>query len=154
MGLMILILSSNWRRCIRFVPVMSLSKFVRISFLIILTNVSLQMLLKRFEHETNKLQMNTGSNGLADFGESSVACCSFTPGMLCLQSAFGSWQDTLPPIDSTSLYWDLELLQELTSIHLDDLNDLHQVRSTIVVLVFFLLLLTLLAMHILCNLVI
>ncbi|KAI4355485.1 hypothetical protein L6164_004254 [Bauhinia variegata] len=85
-----------------------------------------QMLLSRFEYEKHKLHMSTGSSGLAVYGETSVACCSFTPEILCRKSGFSSWQDTLPPVDITSLFWDMDLLQELTSIHMDDLEGLHQ----------------------------
>ncbi|KAK4269128.1 hypothetical protein QN277_022325 [Acacia crassicarpa] len=85
-----------------------------------------QMLVRRFEYVKHKLKMNTGSNGPADWGESSVACCSFPPGMLFPQSAFCSWQDTLPPVDNASLHWDMELLQELTSFDSSDIEGLYQ----------------------------
>ncbi|KAL1318551.1 hypothetical protein AAHE18_15G213600 [Arachis hypogaea] len=79
-----------------------------------------QMLLRRFEHEKKKLQMNTGHRDSSSVVESSASCCSFTPEMLCQMSGFESLQDTFPPLDYTSLFWDMELLQELTSIHWDD----------------------------------
>ncbi|XP_029127909.1 midasin [Cajanus cajan] len=85
-----------------------------------------QMLLRRFEHEKHKLILNTGSKGLSYFAENSDACCSFTPEMLCQKSVFEAWQDTFVPVDYTSLFWDMDLLQKLTSIHLDDLEGLHQ----------------------------
>ncbi|TKY64312.1 Midasin protein [Spatholobus suberectus] len=84
-----------------------------------------QMLLRRFEHEKHKLQLNTGSKDLSSIAENSAACCSFTPEMLCQKSAFEAWQDTFLPVDYTSLFWDMDLLQKLTSIHLDDLEGLH-----------------------------
>lgn len=90
----------------------------------------LQVLLRRFEHEKHKLQLNTGSKDLSAFAESSAACCSFTPELLCQSSVFEAWQDTLLPVDYTSLFWDMQLLQKLTSIHLDDIEGLHQVMLT------------------------
>ncbi|RDX86825.1 Midasin, partial [Mucuna pruriens] len=85
-----------------------------------------EMLLRRFEHEKNKLQLNTGSKDLSAFAENSAACCLFTPEMLCQNSVFEAWQETFLPVDYTSLFWDMELLQKLTSIHLDDLEGSHQ----------------------------
>ncbi|KAG4379533.1 hypothetical protein GLYMA_16G004800v4 [Glycine max] len=85
-----------------------------------------QILSRRFEHEKHKLQLNTGSKDLSAFAENSAACCSFTPVMLCEKSVFEAWQDTFLPVDYTSLFWDMKLLQKLTSIHLDDLEELHQ----------------------------
>ena len=89
------------------------------------------MLFRRFEYEKNKLHMNTGYKDLSSLVESSAACCSFTPEMWCQKSAFEGWQDMFPPVDYTSLFWDMELLQELTSIHWDDLKGEHQVMLTI-----------------------
>ncbi|KAL3008468.1 hypothetical protein AAZX31_07G033800 [Glycine max] len=85
-----------------------------------------QIVLRRFEHEKHKLQLITGSKDLSAFAENSPACCSFTPEMLCEKSVFEAWQDTFLPVDYTSLFCDMELLQKLTSIHLDDLEGLHQ----------------------------
>ncbi|WVZ15742.1 hypothetical protein V8G54_013308, partial [Vigna mungo] len=85
-----------------------------------------QVLLRRFEHEKQKLQLNSGSKDSSSFVEYSTACCSFSREMLCQKSAFEAWQDTFPPVDYASLFWDMELLQKLTSIHLDDLEGLHQ----------------------------
>ncbi|CAJ1950871.1 unnamed protein product [Sphenostylis stenocarpa] len=85
-----------------------------------------QVLLRRFEHEKHKLQLNTGSKDASAFAENSAACCSFAPEMLCQKSAFEAWQNTFLPVDYTSLFWDMEILQKLTSIHLDDLEGLHQ----------------------------
>ncbi|KAL2338821.1 hypothetical protein Fmac_013267 [Flemingia macrophylla] len=85
-----------------------------------------QMLLKRFEHEEHKLMLNRGSEDLSNFAENSDACCSFTPEMLCQKSVFEAWQDTFLPVDYTSLFWDMDLLQKLTAIHLDDLEGLYQ----------------------------
>jgi len=56
--------------------------------------------------------------------------------MLCQKSAFEAWQDTFPPVDYTSLFWDMELLQKLSSIHLDDLEGSHQVIFIIVTYLF------------------
>ncbi|XP_019425404.1 PREDICTED: midasin isoform X2 [Lupinus angustifolius] len=83
-----------------------------------------QTLLRCFEEEKNKLMMNTGSEDLSAFRESS-SCCLFTCEMLCQKSVFEGWQDTLPPVDNTSLFWDMELLQELTTIPLDNPIELH-----------------------------
>ncbi|XP_027334240.1 midasin [Abrus precatorius] len=85
-----------------------------------------QILIRRFENEKHKLQLNTGSKDLSAFAENLAACCSFTPEMLCQKSVFEGWQDTFLPVNYTSLFWDMELLQKLTSIHLDDLSGLHQ----------------------------
>ncbi|XP_052724837.1 midasin isoform X1 [Vigna angularis] len=85
-----------------------------------------QVLLIRFEHEKQKLQLNSGSKDSSSFVEYSTACCSFSREMLCQKSAFEAWQDTFPPVDYTSLFWDMELLQKLASIHLDDLEGSHQ----------------------------
>lgn len=88
------------------------------------------MLLRRYEHVKNKLQMNTVSSDLSAFVESLASCCSFTPEMLCEKSVFEGWQDMFPPVDNTSLFWDMELIKELTSVPLDDLDGLHQVILT------------------------
>lgn len=74
--------------------------------------------------------MIIGSKDLSAFGESSASCCLFTTEMLCQKSVFEGWQDTCPPVDNTSLFWDMELLEELTSIPLDNLEGLHQVILT------------------------
>ncbi|KAJ7963223.1 Midasin [Quillaja saponaria] len=79
-----------------------------------------QMLVRRFEHEKHNLQMNTGYKEFGVLEESSAACCTFTPDILCTISGFNSWQDTLPLVDRTSLFWDMELLQELQSIFSDN----------------------------------
>ncbi|KAJ1420361.1 P-loop containing nucleoside triphosphate hydrolase [Sesbania bispinosa] len=85
-----------------------------------------QVLFKRFEHIKNRLQINTGYKDLSALAESQAACCSFTPEILCQKSVFEGWQDTFPIVDNGSLFWDMELLQELTSVPLDNLEGLHQ----------------------------
>jgi len=104
---------------------------------LIVVKFVLQIVLRRFEHEKHKLQLITGSKDLSAFAENSPACCSFTPEMLCEKSVFEAWQDTFLPVDYTSLFCDMELLQKLTSIHLDDLEGLHQVMLTTIAIYFF-----------------
>jgi len=96
-----------------------------------------QVLLRRFEHEKQKLLLNTGSKDSSSFVENSAACCSFSREMLCQKSAFEAWQDTFLPVDYTSLFWDMKLLQKLTSIHLDDLEGSHQVILITITCLFF-----------------
>ena len=129
---MVFILLRSWRRCIRFVPCMIVLKSIRLHIRHLIVNLKFvrQILSRRFEHEKHKLQLNTGSKDLSAFAENSAACCSFTPVMLCEKSVFEAWQDTFLPVDYTSLFWDMKLLQKLTSIHLDDLEELHQVMLT------------------------
>ena len=110
---------------------------LHIRHLIVNLKFVLQILSRRFEHEKHKLQLNTGSKDLSAFAENSAACCSFTPVMLCEKSVFEAWQDTFLPVDYTSLFWDMKLLQKLTSIHLDDLEGLHQVMLTTISCLFF-----------------
>lgn len=85
------------------------------------------MLVSRFEDEKNKLQMSTGSIDLSDFAERPASCCSSAPEMLCQKSVLEGWQDTFPPVDNTSLFLDLQLLKQLTSMPLDELEGLPQV---------------------------
>ncbi|KAJ1401027.1 P-loop containing nucleoside triphosphate hydrolase [Sesbania bispinosa] len=85
-----------------------------------------QVLFKRSEHIKNRLQINTGYKDLSGLAESQAACCSFTPEILCQKSVFEGWQDTFPIVDNSSLFWDMELLQELTSVPFDNLEGLHQ----------------------------
>lgn len=87
------------------------------------------MLSGRLEHEQNKLQMNTGTKDLSAYAENLASCCLSTPELLCQKSVFEGVQDTFPPADATSLFWDMELLKELTSVPLDELEGLHQVIS-------------------------
>ncbi|XP_058750373.1 midasin-like isoform X2 [Vicia villosa] len=86
-----------------------------------------QVLLGRLEHEQNKLKMKTGSKDLSTYAESLASCCSSTSELLCQKTVFEGWQDTLPPADATSLFWDMELLKELTSVPLDELEGLQKV---------------------------
>lgn len=71
--------------------------------------------------------MNTGSKDLSTYAESLASSCSFTSELLCQKTVFEGWQDTLPPADATSLFWDMELLKELTSVPLDELEGLQKV---------------------------
>lgn len=90
------------------------------------------MLSGRLQHEHNKLQMNTGSKDLSAYAENLASCCLSTPELLCQKSVFEGVQDTFPPADATSLFWDMELLNELTSVPLDELEGLHQVILRII----------------------
>jgi midasin len=91
------------------------------------TELVLQVLWGRLEHEQHKLQMNTGSKDLSAYADSLASCCLSTPELLCQKSVSEGWQDTFPPADATSLFWDMELLKELSSVPLDELEGLHQV---------------------------
>ncbi|GFY97181.1 midasin-like protein [Actinidia rufa] len=90
-----------------------------------------QMLLRRFEHEKKKLEavsVNPKSTSpVADL----AACCIFSPDMLSRRSGFDSWQDTVPIIDNTSFFLDMELLQELSRIVLVDSEELRLVLSNL-----------------------
>lgn len=83
----------------------------------------LQVLLRRFGSVKNKLQLNTGSEDLSAFTEHQTVCCAFTP-------VFKGWQDVFPPVDHTSLLCDMKLLQELSSVPLDDFDGLRRVILT------------------------
>ncbi|XP_045787692.1 midasin-like [Trifolium pratense] len=86
-----------------------------------------QVMLGRLEHEQHKLQTNTGYKDLSAYADSLASCCLSTPELLCQNSVSEGWQDTFPPADATSLFRDMELLKELSSVPLDELEGLHQV---------------------------
>ncbi|XAR49907.1 hypothetical protein NMG60_11004090 [Bertholletia excelsa] len=79
-----------------------------------------QMLLRRFEHEKEKMQTVMGATASAFPLENLASCCVFSPSILCGRTGFDSWQDTLPIVDNTSIFFDMELLQELSQIVLVD----------------------------------
>ncbi|PNX56119.1 midasin [Trifolium pratense] len=85
-----------------------------------------QVMLGRLEHEQHKLQTNTGYKDLSAYADSLASCCLSTPELLCQNSVSEGWQDTFPPADATSLFRDMELLKELSSVPLDELEGLHQ----------------------------
>ncbi|MCI19504.1 midasin, partial [Trifolium medium] len=85
-----------------------------------------QVLLGRLEHEQHKLQTNTGSKDLSAYADSLASCCLSSPELLCQNSVSEGWQDTFPPADATSLFRDMDLLKELSSVPLDELEGLHQ----------------------------
>ncbi|XP_059643593.1 midasin [Cornus florida] len=90
-----------------------------------------QMLLKRFEHEKNKLQATIGATrcvySMADF----TTCCVFSSDIRDRWLGFDSWQDTLPITDSNSSFLDMELLQELSKIVFLDAEELHHALSSL-----------------------
>ena len=86
------------------------------------------MLLERLEYEKQKLVANLGSSEHANAEANSAACCTFLPEILCRESGFESWQDTLALSDSTSFFLDMELLQGLSSILLVDPKGLEPVN--------------------------
>jgi hypothetical protein len=86
------------------------------------------MLSERFEYEKQKLVANLGSSEHANPEANSAACCTFLPEILCRESWFKSWQDTLALSDSTSFSLDMELLQGLSSILLVDRKGLEPVN--------------------------
>ncbi|KAA8540262.1 hypothetical protein F0562_024175 [Nyssa sinensis] len=84
-----------------------------------------QMLLRRFEYEKQKLEVSMGTTRHPSSVENLAVCCVFSSDILCRGSGYDSWQDTLSIIDSTSLFLDMELLQELSKILLLDAEELH-----------------------------
>ncbi|WCJ27054.1 Midasin [Euphorbia peplus] len=84
-----------------------------------------QMLLERFRHEKHKLEKKLLLDEAILEGDS-VTCCSFCPEILCLKPVFGSWQDALPIIDSTSYLLDMGVLEKLSKIVLVDPKALQQ----------------------------
>ena len=89
------------------------------------------MLEGRFEYEKHKLEAKCGIKENLFLSENPVACCVFCPEILCMKAGFGSWQETCSIIDSTSLFLDMELLQELSLVVLVDAEELQEVRSVI-----------------------
>ena len=87
------------------------------------------MLLERFACEKQKLVANLRSSEHANAEANSAACCTFFPEILCRESGFESWQDTLALSDSTSFLLDMELLLGLSSILLVDPKELEPVNS-------------------------
>lgn len=87
----------------------------------------LQKLVKRFEHTKHNLEKNLGSNKFAVSEANSSTCCSYSTELLCQKSGFNSWRDTLPLVDITSIFLDMELLEELSSVVLVDSKGLHLV---------------------------
>ncbi|XP_065866775.1 midasin [Euphorbia lathyris] len=93
-----------------------------------------QMLLERFRHEKHKLEKKLQYDEEAILEVNSANCCNFCPEILCLKPLFGSWQDALPIIDSTSYLLDMGVLEKLSEIvsvdptglqqALDDVSDL------------------------------
>ncbi|CAL5398093.1 unnamed protein product [Camellia sinensis] len=82
------------------------------------------MLLRRFEHEKQKLQAVIQTTKHSFPLTNSAACCIFSTDVLCRRSGFDSWQGTIPIIDNTSVFLDMELLQELSQIVLVDAEEL------------------------------
>ncbi|KAL5579519.1 hypothetical protein UlMin_011961 [Ulmus minor] len=75
---------------------------------------------KRFDHVKTILEKLSGHN-IHDVTEAnSPGFCSYSTEILCQESGFDSWQDTLSLIDTTSFYLDMELLQELAPTLLVD----------------------------------
>lgn len=66
-------------------------------------------------------------NKLEELEKHSSAFCSYPIEMLCHKSGFDSWHDTLPLIDITSFYLDMELLQDLSCALLVDSGKLNLV---------------------------
>ncbi|CAL5443785.1 unnamed protein product [Camellia sinensis] len=87
-----------------------------------------QMLLRRFEHEKQKLEAVIQTTKHSFPLTNSAACCIFSTDVLCRRSGFDSWQGTIPIIDNTSVFLDMELLQELSQIVLVDAEEL-QLRN-------------------------
>ncbi|XXG76315.1 hypothetical protein AAC387_Pa08g0684 [Persea americana] len=92
-----------------------------------------QMLQERFEYEKQNLKrLSTGNNTQFSLEEKLASfCCAFFPEMVCSNSGFGSWLDTLPLLDRKSLLLDVELLEKLSQSILVDVKDLHAVLSSI-----------------------
>lgn len=87
------------------------------------------MLVGRFEYEKHKLEAKCGIEENPYLLENPVACCVFCPEISCMKAGFISWQETCSIIDSTGLFLDMELLQELSLVVLVDAEELQQVRS-------------------------
>ncbi|XP_030490703.2 midasin isoform X2 [Cannabis sativa] len=84
----------------------------------------MQKLGKWFEQAKSNLEKHLQHNKLDVSGANSSTFCSFSNEILCQKSGFDSWRCTLPFVDTTSFYLDMELLQELSSAHLADSREL------------------------------
>ncbi|GAB4842595.1 hypothetical protein Ancab_012571 [Ancistrocladus abbreviatus] len=88
-----------------------------------------QMLLRRFEHEKEKLEANVDSEANKDAMAYSTSCCILFPEIICTPSGFGSWLGTVAMVDQTSLFLDLSLLQELSRIAMAGGSELQSALS-------------------------
>ncbi|XP_062087755.1 midasin isoform X2 [Humulus lupulus] len=89
----------------------------------------MQKLEKWVQQAKSNLEKNLQHNKLDVSGANSSTFCSFSNEILCQKSGFDSWQCTLPFVDTTSFYLDMELLQELSSAHLADSRELQLVKD-------------------------
>ncbi|XP_021720497.1 midasin-like [Chenopodium quinoa] len=87
-----------------------------------------EMLLKRFECETNVLEANSRSQTIG-YSLGNSACCIIVPEIVSHRCGFETWIDTLPIVDETSLLLDLFLLQDLSEIILADPKELQSLVS-------------------------
>ncbi|GAB2269171.1 hypothetical protein Dimus_004101 [Dionaea muscipula] len=90
-----------------------------------------QMLLRRFEHEKQKLEANTDSEGNLVPLAYSASCCIFLPELKCIPSCFAGWMETALIVDQTSLFLDLLLLQELSKVICTDAAELRSDLSNL-----------------------
>ncbi|GMH22037.1 hypothetical protein Nepgr_023880 [Nepenthes gracilis] len=90
-----------------------------------------QMLLKRFEYEKHKLEVNIDSKEKLSTLAYSASCCVFVPEVICTHSGFSSWVETVPMVDQCSLFLDFLLLQELSNIVLADASELKSALSSL-----------------------
>lgn len=90
----------------------------------------MQKLQKWFEQAKDNLEKILRHNRLDVSEANSSTFCSFSTEILCQKSGFDSWQYTLPFIDTTSFYLDMELLRELSSAYLADSRELRPVKSS------------------------
>lgn len=90
--------------------------------------VLIQNLVKCLKYAKQKCEKNLGHNKLEVLEGYSSAFCSFPTEILCHRFGFDSWQETLPFTDITSFYFDMELLQELSSALVTDSENLKEVK--------------------------
>lgn len=84
-----------------------------------------QALQQRFQYEILKLENNGTSNDDA-ITEAKSECCMQSAQMIFTQIGCASWLDVLRVNDSTSLFLDMNILEELSSIVLHDVEEIPQ----------------------------
>lgn len=89
-----------------------------------------QMLLERFRHEVCKLEKNLASNEVACWKTVPASCCILSPQLFLTVTGGDSSSVGLFRInDCTSLFFDMEILQEILLVLLLGPEELQQVRS-------------------------
>ncbi|KAF9621705.1 hypothetical protein IFM89_027271 [Coptis chinensis] len=88
-----------------------------------------QILLRRFEYETQKLEAVLMPIDQSFLENDLSACCVLCPEKFHKKLSLSSWQEMFCLFDSTSFFSDMELLKEFSSAILVDSEELYKVKS-------------------------